>query len=115
MPSNADQRKCGCLLEFTKLTDAPKYSEGNESGSQYGKMIYLATYKKKHDPRQPEYKLRRLLFIEADEKLALEKVVTLVHRITGSDFDDSSVEIIARKDWHAANLRHPRIRLHRLR
>lgn len=102
-------------MEFTKLTDTPEYSEGNESGSQYGKMIYLATYKKKHDPRQPEYKLRRLLFIEADERLALDKVVKLVHRITGGDFDDSSVEIIAHKDWHAANLRHPCIRLHSLR
>jgi hypothetical protein len=97
------------------LTDAPDYSKRYESRSRYGKMIYLATYKTKHDSRQPEYKQRRLLFIEADEGLALDKVLTLVQRLTGGDFDDSSVEIIARKDRDAANIRHPQIRLHKLR
>lgn len=102
------------VSDFATRTDAPDYSKRSESRSRYGKMIYLATYKKKHDSRQPEYKQRKLLFIEADEGLALDKVVTLVRRIAGGDFDASSVEIIARKDWDAASIRHPRIRIHKL-
>lgn len=77
-------------------------------------MIYLAIYRNKHDSRQPEYKQKRLLFIEADKGLTLEKVLTLVQRLAGGDFDESSVEIIAHKDCEAANIKHPRIRLHKL-
>jgi hypothetical protein len=77
-------------------------------------MIYLAIYKKKNNTHQPEYQKSRLLFIEADKELRLDKVVTLVQKLTGGDFDQSSVEIIGQKDWDAAKLKHPRISLHQL-
>lgn len=76
-------------------------------------MIYLATYNKKTELEHLS-KSRSLLFIEAQERLALDKVVDLVKRLTQGDFEESSVEIIGEKAWDAAKLKHPRIKFHKL-
>jgi hypothetical protein len=77
-------------------------------------MIYFATYNKKSEFRQPDYKQRKLLVIEAEKGLALERVITLVKKITTDDFDESSVEIIGHKDYDAAKISDSRVRVHKL-
>jgi len=77
-------------------------------------MIYLATFNKKSRFRQPQHKQRSLIFIEAEDRLGLEKVVALVKGLTEGDFEESSVEIIGQKAWDAAKIKHPRIKFHKL-
>ena len=77
-------------------------------------MIYLATFSKKSRFRQPQHKQRSLIFIEAEDRLGLEKVVALVKGLTEGDFEESSVEIIGQKAWDAAKIKHPRIKFHKL-
>ena len=77
-------------------------------------MIYLATYNRKSEIQQPRRKLKSLIFIEADDKLAREGVVALIKRLTEGDFEESSVEIIGQKAWDAAKIRHPRIKFYKL-
>jgi hypothetical protein len=55
-----------------------------------------------------------LLFIEAEDRLALDKVIALVKKLTAGDFEESSVEIIGQKAWDAAKIKHPRIKFYRL-
>ena len=52
-------------------------------------MIYLATYNRKSEMLYS--KSKSLLFIDAKERLALEKVIALVKRITEGDFDEATV------------------------
>jgi hypothetical protein len=77
-------------------------------------MIYLATYNKKNEIQQCRRKTRRLIFIEAGDRLALDRVVALVGALTEGNFEASSVEIIGHKAWDAAQIRHPRIKFHKL-
>jgi hypothetical protein len=77
-------------------------------------MIYLATFNKKSRFRQPQHKRRSLIFIEAEDRLGLEKVVALVRGLTEGDFEESSVEIIGQKAWDAAKIKHPWIKFHKL-
>jgi len=77
-------------------------------------MIYLATFNKKSRFRQPPHKQRSLIFIEAEDRLGLEKVVALVKGLTEGNFEESSVEIIGQKAWDAAKIKHPRIKFHKL-
>jgi hypothetical protein len=76
-------------------------------------MIYLATY----DRKSRTYfcsKSKGLLFIDAGERLALEKVIALVSQLTEGDFEESSVEIIGEKAWDATKIKHPKIKFHKL-
>lgn len=75
-------------------------------------MIYLATYHRK--PAAPRPLSKHLLFIEAEEKLALDKVIALVNKLTAGDFEESSIEIIGEKAWDAAKIKHPQIKFYRL-
>ena len=77
-------------------------------------MIYLATFSRKSKIPQLHRKSKGLLFIEAEDRLALDKVIALVKKLTAGDFEESSVEIIGEKAWDAANIKHPQIKLHRL-
>jgi hypothetical protein len=77
-------------------------------------MIYLATFNKKSRFRHPQHKRRSLIFIEAEDRLGLEKVVALVRALTEGDFEESSVEIIGQKAWDTAKIKHPWIKFHRL-
>jgi hypothetical protein len=86
--------------------------EHNKKPTQ--KMIYLATYNRQSEIQHLRSKSKSLLFIDAAEKLALEKVITLVKKLTEGDFEESSVEIIGEKAWDAAKIKHPRIKFHKL-
>jgi hypothetical protein len=77
-------------------------------------MIYLATFNKKSRLRHSQHKRRSLIFIEAEDKLGLERVVALVRGLTEGDFEESSVEIIGQKAWDAAKIRHRWIKFHKL-
>ena len=57
-------------------------------------MIYLATYNRRSEIQRLRSKSKGLLFIDAEEKLPLEKVIALVKKLTEGDFEESSVEII---------------------
>ena len=77
-------------------------------------MIYLATFSRKSKIHQLHRKSKGLLFIEAEDRLVLDKVIALVKKLTAGDFEESSVEIIGEKAWDAACIKHPRIKFHRL-
>jgi hypothetical protein len=77
-------------------------------------MIYLATFSRKSKIPQLPRKSKGLLFIEAKDSLAIDKVIALVQKLTAGDFEESSVEIIGEKAWDTANINHPRIKFHKL-
>ncbi|HSE89073.1 MAG TPA: hypothetical protein VLJ79_22865 [Candidatus Binatia bacterium] len=77
-------------------------------------MIYLATYNRKSEIQHLRHTSKSLLFIEAEDRLALDKVIALVKKLTAGDFEESSVEIIGEKAWDAAKIKHPRIKFYRL-
>jgi hypothetical protein len=77
-------------------------------------MIYLATFSRKSKISQLQRKSKGLLFIEAKDKLVLDKVIGLVKKLTAGDFEESSVQIIGEKAWDTANIKHPRIKFHKL-
>ena len=77
-------------------------------------MIYLATYNRKSEIQDLSSKSKSLLFIDAEGRLALEKVIALVKKVTAGDFEESSVEIIGEKPWDAAKIRHPQIKFHKI-
>jgi hypothetical protein len=77
-------------------------------------MIYLATFNRKSKIPQLHRKSKGLLFIEAEDGLALDKVIALVKKLTAGDFEESSIEIIGEKAWDAANIKHPKIKFYRL-
>jgi hypothetical protein len=77
-------------------------------------MIYLAAFSRKSKVPQLHRKSKGLLFIEVEGRLALDKVIVLVKKLTAGDCEESSVEIIGEKAWDAASIKHPRIKFHRL-
>jgi hypothetical protein len=77
-------------------------------------MIYLATYNRKSEIQQCQRKTKHLIFIEAGDRLRLDRVVALVGTLTEGNFEESSVEIIGQKAWDAAQIKHPRIKFHKL-
>jgi hypothetical protein len=77
-------------------------------------MIYLATFSRKSKISQLQRKSKGLLFIEAKDKLTLDKVIPLVKKLTTGDFEESSVEIIGEKAWDSAKINHPNIKFHKL-
>jgi hypothetical protein len=77
-------------------------------------MIYLATYNKKREIQQCQPYNKHLIFIEAGDRLELDRVVALIGTLTTGNFEASSVEIIGQKAWDAAQIKHPRIKFHKL-
>jgi hypothetical protein len=77
-------------------------------------MIYLATYSKTRKFQQWQRKTRHLIFVEACDRLGLDRVVDLIGALTEGNFEASSVEIIGQKAWDAAQITHPRIKFHKL-
>jgi len=96
------------------LFSTPERFNKHKKESQHTKMIYLATFSRKSKIQQLHRKSKGLLFIEAEDRLALDKVIALVKKLTAGDFEESSVEIIGEKAWNAASIKHPRIKFHRL-
>jgi hypothetical protein len=77
-------------------------------------MIYLATYNSKSEIGQCQRKAKHLIFIEAGDRLGLDRVVALIGMLTDGNFEKSSVEIIGQKSWDTTQIRHPRIQVHKL-
>lgn len=77
-------------------------------------MIYLATYNKTSEIQQRQRNTKHLIFIEASDRLGLDRVVALVGTLTAGNFEASSVEIIGQKAWDPAQIKHPRIQFYKL-
>jgi hypothetical protein len=77
-------------------------------------MIYLVTYKKKPEILHLDCRLKRLIFIEANQGLTLDKVIAVVKQLTEDQVEDSSIQIIGQKDWDPARINTPGIRFHKL-
>jgi hypothetical protein len=77
-------------------------------------MIYLATYNRKSETLRSQRNAKKLIFIEAGDRLGLDRVIALVGTLTDGNFEESSVEIIGQKSWDTAQIRHPRIQFHKL-
>ena len=78
-------------------------------------MIFLVTYKEAGKlPPPPRSTLKRLLFIESTDNLEMDKVVRLLRNITAGELEESSIELVGKRDWDPAQLKHPAVRLHKL-
>ena len=77
-------------------------------------MIYLATYNQKGQMQRCQPNTKHLIFIEAGDRLGLDRVVALIGTLTAGNFEASSVEIIGQKAWDASQIKHPRIKFHKL-
>jgi hypothetical protein len=74
-------------------------------------MIYLVTY---DENRYHSRNAKRLILVESNLGLELERVTRLVKLLTDDNFTASSVDIAGQKDWDATRIRHPAIRLYKL-
>lgn len=74
-------------------------------------MIYLVTY---DENRYHSRNAKRLILVESNLGLELERVTRLVKLLTDGNFAASSVDIAGQKDWDATRIRHPAIRLYKL-
>ena len=78
-------------------------------------MIYLATYNhKRRQVQHSDRKSKRLVFIEAEDRLALDKVIALIKKLTDDDLEEASVEIIGQKAYDAKKINNPLIKFHKL-
>jgi hypothetical protein len=74
-------------------------------------MIYLVTYNEnRFNNRNP----KRLILVESDTLLEVERVTSLVKMLTDGNFTATSVEIAGQKDCEAARIKHPAIRIYKL-
>jgi len=79
------------------------------------RMIYLATYNhKRRQVQHSDRKSKRLVFIEAEGRLALDKVIALIKKLTDDDLEEASVEIIGQKAYDAKKINNPLIKFHKL-
>lgn len=74
-------------------------------------MIYLVTY---NEPRYHNRNAKRLILVESDLGLELERVTRLVKMLTDGNFTAASVEIAGQKDCDPTQIRHPAIRFYKL-
>jgi hypothetical protein len=74
-------------------------------------MIYLVTY---DETRYHNRNARRLILVESNLGLELERVTRLVKMLTEGHFTPASVEIAGQKDLDTKRLRHPGIRFYKL-
>ena len=74
-------------------------------------MIYIVTY---YETRYYSPKAKRLILVESNLGLELERVTGLVRMLTDGNFAAASVEITGQKDWDARRVRHPAIRSYKL-
>ena len=86
----------------------------NSVSAQRRPMIYLVNYSKKSHIHNPETKPKSLIFIEARESLALNRVIGLLRKLTDEDLEESSVEIIGQKSWDTAKINTRGIRFYKL-
>ncbi|MGB7946044.1 MAG: hypothetical protein WCH75_00030 [Candidatus Binatia bacterium] len=78
-------------------------------------MIYLATYNhKKPRVQQADYKSKRLIFITAEDRLTLDKVVALIKKLTEGDLEESTVEIIGQRGYDPKTISNPLVTFYRV-
>lgn len=75
------------------------------------KMIYIVTY---DEMRYHSRNAKRLILVESNPGLELERVTRLVKMLTDGNFAAASVEIAGQRDWDTKPVRHPAIRTYRL-
>ena len=73
-------------------------------------MIYLVTY----DETRYYRNAKRLILVESNVGLELQRVTRLVKMLTDGNFNAASVDIAGQKDWDATRVRHPAIRFYKL-
>ena len=73
-------------------------------------MIYLVTY----DETRYYPNAKRLILVESNVGLELQRVTRLVKMLTDGNFKAASVDIAGQKDWDATRIRHPDIRFYKL-
>ena len=73
-------------------------------------MIYLVTY----DETRYHPNAKRLILVESNVGLELQRVTRLVKMLTDGNFNAASVDIAGQKDWNATQIRHPAIRFYKL-
>ena len=76
-------------------------------------MIYLVTYYKKSIASQDHRPPKSLIFIES-RNLVLDKVASLLKQLTADNIDESSIEMIGRRDWEAGTRDSPGVRFYKL-
>jgi len=74
-------------------------------------MIYIVTY---HETRYHSQMAKRLILVESNLALELERVTRLVKMLTDGKFAAASVEIAGQRNWDTKYVRHPAIRTYRL-
>lgn len=74
-------------------------------------MIYIVTY---DETRYPSSNAKRLILVESNLALELERVTRLVKMLTDGKFAAASVEIAGQRDCDTKYVRHPAIRTYRL-
>lgn len=74
-------------------------------------MIYIVTY---DETRYHSSNAKRLILVESNLALELERVTRLVKMLTDGKFAAASVEIAGQRDWDTKYVRHPAIRTYRL-
>ena len=74
-------------------------------------MIYIVTY---NETRYPNSNAKRLILVESNFALELERVTRLVKMLTDGKFAAASVEIAGQRDWDTNHVRHPAIRTYQL-
>jgi len=75
------------------------------------KMIYIVTY---DETRYHSQNAKRLILVESNLGLGVERVTGLVRMLTDGNFEAASVEIAGQRDWDARRVRHPAIRSYKL-
>lgn len=74
-------------------------------------MIYIVTY---DETRYHSKNAKRLIFVESNLGLEVERVTRLVKMLTDGNFAAASVEIAGHREWDTKGVRHPAIRFYKL-
>lgn len=74
-------------------------------------MIYIVTY---DELRYQSSNAKRLILVESNLALELQRVTRLVRMLTDGKFAAASVEIAGQIDWDTKHVRHPAIRTYQL-
>jgi len=74
-------------------------------------MVYLVTY---DENQYHNRNAKRLILVESNSGLEIERVTSLVKMLTDGKFTAASVEIAGQTNWDATRIRHPAIRLYKL-
>jgi hypothetical protein len=74
-------------------------------------MIYIVTY---DETRYHSTITKRLILVESNAGLELDRVIRLVKILTDGNFAAPSVDIAGQREWDTKRLSHPAIRFYKL-